>query len=435
MANVRFFARIALFMALLLVFGMQTTASNAFAETYELYIGVEDYPGEVNDLEFCVDDAIKMEAALEEYEEWQTPNRQFLFDTQATVANIESAIAAMAAEAGPGDTCLIYFSGHGTRVPNAAEADRYDEAICARDGDITDDMLGAWLSAISPEAYVIAIFDSCFSGGLAGEPESKAKGGTAGGAKIKSIHNPSVPGWAKAKKHFGRGLGRHLARRGRGARSDSGDATPKDTGDIQGLNFVVGMGCAEKGYSYELYEIGGLYTDCCAASVLMPEESNSNGDNILSTEEALLYAKELTEAFWGNGKPKQSPQLYDGNLAAELLLAEIAPPEPTLIAIVSTNKGRYKFGETVYITVTVTDNLGNPFPDAAVDVLVACPNSSYALTPDHAGNGVFTSTFIPALADGSGSYLVTAIASDPFGIHVPGDDTTAFTVKATGNNK
>jgi metacaspase-1 len=65
-----------------------------------------------------------------------------------------------------GDSILIWYSGHGTQIPNSYEPDGYDEALYLNDGPFTDDKM-LELQQFTPEGVtVVANFDSCFSGGM-----------------------------------------------------------------------------------------------------------------------------------------------------------------------------------------------------------------------------------------------------------------------------
>lgn len=79
------------------------------------------------------------------------------------------------------DTLYIYFSGHGMQIPNKAEPDKYDEAICLYDDirgimPLKDDDLRTALDQVP--GTKIVILDCCFAGGMereVGHPDRKAK--------------------------------------------------------------------------------------------------------------------------------------------------------------------------------------------------------------------------------------------------------------------
>lgn len=133
-------------------------------------VGINNYPGIFNDLKGCVNDANDWSALLQGF----GFSTRTILDSQATKAAIKSALQGLVNSTGTGDVAVFTYSGHGTQVAdrNSDEADTYDEAICAYDGNIIDDELRAILQGIHPQATLFVISDSCFSGSvtrLAGE--------------------------------------------------------------------------------------------------------------------------------------------------------------------------------------------------------------------------------------------------------------------------
>jgi len=127
-------------------------------------IGINNYPGIFNDLKGCVNDA----------KDWSTLLQGFGFETslmldsQATRINIKAAMQNLVEVTGAGDVAVFTYSGHGTQVadPGNDEGDTYDEAICAYDGNIIDDELRVFLDGLHPQATLVVISDSCFSGSV-----------------------------------------------------------------------------------------------------------------------------------------------------------------------------------------------------------------------------------------------------------------------------
>ena len=294
--------------------------------------GVANYKV-ISDLNYTDDDALDFAAALEQYAGWQDPDQiEVLIDAAASKNGIREAIQRMGAKAGPGDVCLFFFSGHGMQVVDnsgdESDGDGIDEAICAWDTQvkgrtvsnvITDDEISAWLAALPADGEVVAIFDTCFSGGMA----DGAKG-----ASLKSVRNPNLPPQAKATRHFGDGLARRLAARGAGA----ADAGAKDVG---GANAVVLMACEEGGLSYETPSLqNGIFSYYLVEGLGGPAMAapTGNEDDLLSAEEEFDYASPKTMAYATEVlRVTQVPQLFDGNDAAETVIVELgaAPDPPT----------------------------------------------------------------------------------------------------------
>jgi metacaspase-1 len=134
-------------------------------------IGINNYPGIFNDLKGCVNDAKDWSVLLQGLG-FET---SIMLDAQATRANVKAALQNLVELTRAGDIAVFTYSGHGTQVadPSDDEADTYDEAICAYDGNIIDDELRVILERLHPQATLVVISDSCFSGSvtrLAPEP-------------------------------------------------------------------------------------------------------------------------------------------------------------------------------------------------------------------------------------------------------------------------
>ena len=89
---------------------------------------------------------------------------------------IEADLLWLAANAGPGDLAVFYYSGHGDYVgeDNGDELagwamDSFDETIGTLAGPwVRDDQVSSALSGVNPLATVLTVFDSCYSGGFIG---------------------------------------------------------------------------------------------------------------------------------------------------------------------------------------------------------------------------------------------------------------------------
>jgi hypothetical protein len=135
---------------------------------YALTIGINDYPGQYNDLSGCVNDARDW-AHFVEMKDFMP---DLLLDDDATKSNILWMLKRHVAFTGYRDTLVVCFSGHGTRVPDndGDEADRLDEAICAYDfqnnGLITDDELYEVFKGRNYGSRIFFFSDSCHSGSV-----------------------------------------------------------------------------------------------------------------------------------------------------------------------------------------------------------------------------------------------------------------------------
>jgi hypothetical protein len=86
----------------------------------------------------------------------------------ATRGAVHDVLAAAARALKPGQTLLVSFSGHGSRVPDADgdERDCWDETWCLHDADLVDDELTAIWRLASAGTRVLVVSESCFGGGM-----------------------------------------------------------------------------------------------------------------------------------------------------------------------------------------------------------------------------------------------------------------------------
>jgi hypothetical protein len=284
---------------------------------YAVLVGISDFQY-INDLQYCDDDAISMRQALLSDPNWQASNIWLLVDSQATKAGVRSAIQAMAGRAGPNDVCLVFYSGHGSQVPDVPpmdEADGYDETLCPYDTDpydansqIRDDEFSAWIGAL-PAKNVVVMLDTCFSGGQIKAPLTP-------GFQPKTINlsgRPIQPGDGFAA-HLLKGAGR------------------KDLNNLD--NLVVLTACDEWELSYELPTLQhGLFTYFLLQAIGDPS-ADTSGNGRLSGEEAFvyLYPKVVSYSYYGMSD-LQHPQVYDGNGSKEADFVVSAGKAPLIAAM------------------------------------------------------------------------------------------------------
>ena len=127
-------------------------------------VGINNYPGIFNDLKGCVNDAKDWSALLQGF----GFDVSLMLDSQATRANVKETLQGLVDATNAGDVAVLTYSGHGTQVTdkNGDEGDPYDEAIYLYDGSVIDDELRVILNGIHPQATLVVISDSCFSGSV-----------------------------------------------------------------------------------------------------------------------------------------------------------------------------------------------------------------------------------------------------------------------------
>ncbi|AZP20098.1 caspase family protein [Streptomyces aquilus] len=176
---------------------------------YAFIAGVNAYPPHIaTPLSGCVNDVRAARELLEERGGDAVAVRTVL-DGEATVAAVEEGVRAFLGAAGPGDTALFWFSGHGSeRVATGAElfveATGWSQAVVCVDGPLSDKRLGALLDEVAGRgAHVVAVLDCCFSGGATREDRIPAD--------LTARHAPARPEWPVARDTASpRGTARHL---------------------------------------------------------------------------------------------------------------------------------------------------------------------------------------------------------------------------------
>ncbi|MEL5958491.1 caspase family protein [Streptomyces sp. CLV115] len=148
---------------------------------YALLVGIDDYPDKP--LGGCVNDVTEAESWLRQH--GGSGLRILpLRDRAATRAAVVDGIRGHLGRSGPGDTALLWFSGHGSEDesddPRTATG-RSQALVCADSLDpggqpIQDTELGALLDEIAARgAHVVAVLDCCHSGGITRDPPPGAR--------------------------------------------------------------------------------------------------------------------------------------------------------------------------------------------------------------------------------------------------------------------
>lgn len=143
---------------------------------HALVVAIDKYPIKHHELNGCVNDAKSMVAYLEGNYECEELNIKTLFDDQATRANVIDAFSHFQ-NAKPEDTCLLYYSGHGSQAASPPEFRHLDpdgkvETIVCHDSrlpggfDLIDKELSylIWEATEKNNPHFVAIFDCCNSG-------------------------------------------------------------------------------------------------------------------------------------------------------------------------------------------------------------------------------------------------------------------------------
>ncbi|NIR99881.1 MAG: hypothetical protein GWN99_02220, partial [Gemmatimonadetes bacterium] len=85
---------------------------------YGVFMGISDYPGEADDLSYTAEDAVRVHDAMV-----RTGMRRgdaiVLTDSDATLGNLHAAFRELGGRMGPDDIFVLFYSGHGNRIPRA----------------------------------------------------------------------------------------------------------------------------------------------------------------------------------------------------------------------------------------------------------------------------------------------------------------------------
>jgi hypothetical protein len=137
------------------------------AHVIVLAVGVSDYGGRTSNLPNTDTDARELFNSLRGAGLLH-PASQLLVNEEATTKNVANAFSRAAAQAGPNDLFLFFYSGHGNQVDvpvSAAELDGRAETIELRDAAMTDEELKPLFDSVRGRMSMI-VLDSCFSGGF-----------------------------------------------------------------------------------------------------------------------------------------------------------------------------------------------------------------------------------------------------------------------------
>lgn len=138
---------------------------------WAIIIGISDYAGTANDLDYCDDDAREFYSALTVTYGWNKENIVMLIDKDAKTANILDAIAWVAERENEGDEVVFFYSGHGSVSNRDMDGDeeRKDECIVPWEATFSSLIWDGQLKnafANFDSTRIVFYFDSCYSGGM-----------------------------------------------------------------------------------------------------------------------------------------------------------------------------------------------------------------------------------------------------------------------------
>jgi len=258
----------------------QVRVLDASGTPYALVVGVSKY-ADGGDLGSTDDDARAFaQRLLDRSQQWKPENVILLIDEQATANAFKAALSDLAARTTPADLLVIFFSGHGTSWhdrPPYDEWDGWDEALCFHDGvDLSDDELETLLSGVSA-GRLLAIFDTCNSGGM-----------------IRSGQRPET---------LGAGVASDLV--------DRANVRPQDIDKLD-RHIVALTASSDWQYSWEFPALGhGVFTYYLLQAIDGWADAAGNQDGRVSAEECYAYLAPLVVTYSSHYADPQEPQLLD----------------------------------------------------------------------------------------------------------------------------
>lgn len=134
-----------------------------------VFVGISDYEGDGNDLDYCDQDARLLYQIMQREFEMQPDDSALLIDADATRDAVTATLRRIGEQARPNDMLLFFYSGHGDQVAGPEDAfdpDGIHETLTMYDGEMQDDDVAALING-SPAGIALVAIDSCFSGGFA----------------------------------------------------------------------------------------------------------------------------------------------------------------------------------------------------------------------------------------------------------------------------
>ena len=151
--------------------------SESISKKYAIIIGIADYKGTANDLDYSDDDAQDFNNVLLNKYDWANNQITLLIDGEATKTAILEAIDDVTKKAEETDEVIFFYSGHGGRSKQDIDYDeeKRDECIVTWEGSFDSliwdgELKEAFEDCLSKR--IMFYFDCCYSGGmtdLAGE--------------------------------------------------------------------------------------------------------------------------------------------------------------------------------------------------------------------------------------------------------------------------
>lgn len=396
------------------------------AGTRAVLVGVSDYlyldadlAGPVNDVRLMAE-VLAARGIAPEAMTVLTSDPAGLPDGVATGAPVRAAILAAlddaAAGAGPGDTVVFYFSGHGSRAPDMsgdegggndeiflpADAGQWNGAVGAVENAIIDDELNLWAARVLGQgARLVGLIDACHS-----DTGFRALG-AAGVARSIDESLLAIPGDVVSAPA-------------------PGDRPPELTGEFV---FLYSSQADERSYEYPLGGTGPWHGEFTLrlAQVLAQAPDATWGQVLATAADAMVRGPArqepagegplLSARVFGEGSGETRFRVDGATLRAGLLQGVDAGAE---LALFAAGSGGAPIGEAVVRTASAREaRLAGPLPEGAAwaEVVAAAPPPPLVLAAAQradAGDGLDYSAWVAALpGPGPGEEAGPGAAPEP----------------------
>ncbi len=250
------------------------------------------------------------------------PDQQIieLRDTQATKANILSALGSLNRKVGPGEKVFIYFSGHGTSYSTKNGCEQgfipFTQGPYTQDDMISEAELAGYTSKISQKAdKAIVMVDACFSGGVVASRTRSI-------SQIADIRAKFVP---PASEKCDVAINQTVTRSFAPAMQRLG--VPQE-------NFVQISAANYNEVSWDNEQLGGLATHTLG-QCLMGDAKDINRSGSITLEEVRQCAQVKLNAIMAPHKEKgMLPSTIQMRGTRNLIVVQ-DPPKPVIVAAVT----------------------------------------------------------------------------------------------------
>jgi len=127
-------------------------------EYWAVIVGINDYPGQSNDLPYSINEITSFKNTLLKGRNWLPSNIRIVTDKNATREGIFDALEWLDEQEDKNDVSVFYYVGHGSQNSGI------NESLSVYNSEIYDEELDIHLDNL--EGQVVIIIDCCYSGGF-----------------------------------------------------------------------------------------------------------------------------------------------------------------------------------------------------------------------------------------------------------------------------